>query len=53
MGFKNDKSERLIVMDYEEAATTEQERASTKPQDIVRCLKAGVLPDYYKHYPGH
>lgn len=36
VGFKNDKTERLIVMDYEEAAITEEDRASTKPQDIGR-----------------
>lgn len=49
VGFKNDKDERLIVIDYEEATITEQERKSTKAQDIGRCLKAGVLPNYYEH----
>jgi len=49
VGFKNAKNERLIVINYEEATITEQERASTKPQDIERCLKAGVLPNYYEH----
>ncbi|WP_407306791.1 hypothetical protein [Desulfosporosinus sp. SB140] len=49
VGFKNDKTEHLMIMDYEEATITEQERASTKPQDIERCLKAGVLPNYYEH----
>lgn len=49
VGFKNDKTERLIVMDYEEAAITEEEHASAKPQDIDRCLKAGVLPTFYEH----
>lgn len=49
VGFKNDKTERLLVMEYEEAAITEEDRASTKPQDIKRCLKAGVLPTCYEN----
>lgn len=49
IGFKNDKNERLLVMEYEEATITEEDRASTKPQDIQRCLKAGVLPKCYEH----
>jgi transposase len=49
VGFKNDKTERLLVMEYEGAAITEQDRASTKPVDIQRCLKAGVLPNCYEN----
>jgi transposase len=47
VGFKTDKTERLLVMDYEEAIITEEDRASTKPEDIERCLKAGILPIFY------
>jgi len=49
VGFKNDKTERLLVMDYEEATITEEDRSSTKPEDIERCLKAGVLSKFYEH----
>lgn len=49
VGFKNDKTERLIVIEYEEATITEKDRTSTKAQDIRRCLKAGVLPKCYEH----
>lgn len=36
-------------MDYEEATITEEDRSSTKPEDIERCLKAGVLSKFYEH----
>jgi len=36
-------------MDYEEATITDQDCASTKPEDIQRCLKAGFLPAFYEH----
>jgi len=49
VGFKNDKTERLLFMEYEEAKITEEDRASTKPEDIRRCLKAGVLPSCYEN----
>lgn len=49
MWVSNDKIERLIVIEYEEATITEEDRASTKVQDIRRCLKAGVLPKCYEH----
>ena len=49
VGFKNDKTERLLTVEYEEAAITEQDRVSTKPEDIKRCLKAGVLPVCYEN----
>src|SRR5690606_18505973 len=48
VGFKNDQEERLVVLDYEEAIITEEDRTSTKPEDRERCLKAGVLPTYYE-----
>ena len=49
VGFKTDKTERLLVMEYEEATITEEDRSSTNPQDIERCLKAGILPAFYEH----
>ena len=44
VGFKNDKIERLLVIEYEEAAITEEDRASAKPQDINVVLKPGSCP---------
>lgn len=49
VGFQNDKEERVIVLEYEKAEISEEERASTKPEDIQRCLKAGVLPECYEN----
>ena len=49
VGFKTDKDERLLLMDYEEATITERDRESTKPEDIRRCLQAGVLPRFYEN----
>lgn len=49
VGFKTDKTERLLLMAYEEATITEEDRASTNPEDIQRCLKAGILPKFYEH----
>ncbi|BAE83032.1 transposase [Desulfitobacterium hafniense] len=48
VGFKNEQEERLIVLDYEEAAITEEDRASTQKEDIGRCLRGGVLPACYE-----
>ncbi len=48
VGFKNEQEERLIVLDYEEAALTEEDRASTQKEDIERCLRGGVLPACYE-----
>ncbi|MDO4544056.1 MAG: transposase [Clostridia bacterium] len=45
---KYDKDETIFTIDYEEAEITEETRASTKPEAIEKCLKAGVLPDCYK-----
>jgi transposase len=45
---KYDKKERLHSIDYEEAEITEQIRCSTKPEDIRKCIKAGILPACYE-----
>lgn len=48
VAFKYDKNERLYTLDYEEADITEQDRNSTKPEDIQKCIKAGILPSCYE-----
>ena len=45
VGFIQDRDDRVISMEYEAAEITAEERQSTKPKDIQRCLHAGVLPD--------
>ncbi|OPX90704.1 MAG: hypothetical protein A4E53_00881 [Pelotomaculum sp. PtaB.Bin104] len=49
MGFRNDKTERLLFMEYEEAKITEEELSSNEPEDIKRCLNAGILPKCYEN----
>jgi transposase len=46
---KYDKDERLFTIDYEEAEIREDEKLSTKPEDIQKCIKAGVLPSCYEN----
>ena len=48
VGFKYDRDDRAIVLDYEEAEITEQQRVSTEAEDIKVCLRAGVLPACYE-----
>jgi len=47
VAMKYDKEERLYPIDYEEAEITEQVRNSTQPEDIPKCICAGVLPACY------
>ena len=49
VAFKYDKAERLYNIDYEEAEITDEIRTSTKPEDIQKCIKAGVLPKCYEN----
>ena len=49
VAFKYDKNERLYNIKYEEAEITEEIRNSTKPEDIQKCIKAGVLPKCYEN----
>lgn len=49
VGFQNDKTERLLLLEYHEDTITEADLASTKPEDIRRCLHAGVLPNCYQN----
>jgi transposase len=48
VALKYDKHERLYNIDYVEAEITDKERSSTKPEDIQKCIAAGVLPSCYK-----
>lgn len=38
----------LVQFDYNEAAVTNEQKSSTKPEDLKACLQAGVIPDAYK-----
>ena len=49
VALKYDKDERLYTIDYEEAEITEDLKNSTKPEDIQKCIKAGVLPACYEN----
>ena len=49
VAMKYDKKERLYSVDYEEAEITDQVRDSTHPEDIRKCIKAGVLPSCYEN----
>jgi len=49
VGLKYDKDERLYNLDYIEAENAEDLKVSTKPEDIEKCLHAGVLPDCYEN----
>lgn len=37
-----------IEYDYEPAEITEEIRQSTEPEDLRKCLKAGIVPEVYK-----
>lgn len=47
VGFKHDREERVFNLDHIPQAITEEQRTSTKKEDIQICLHAGVLPDCY------
>jgi transposase len=49
VAFKYDKTERIYNIDYEEAEITEEIKQSTKPEDIQKCLHAGVMPKCYEN----
>lgn len=48
VALKYDKEERIHTLEYQEAEISEAERQSTKPEDIQKCLAAGVLPVCYE-----
>ena len=45
---KYDKEETVFTLDYKETEITEEIKASTKPEDIRKCLHAGILPGCYE-----
>lgn len=47
-GYKVHKKEIELSFDYEEKEISEAEKASTKSEDIKKCLHAGVVPNCYK-----
>lgn len=49
VALKYDKSERLYTVDYVEAEISEEEKNSSKPVDIQKCIAAGVLPSCYEN----
>ena len=49
VALKYDKTERIFNIAYEEAESTQEIRMSTKPEDIRKCLHAGVLPKCYQN----
>lgn len=48
VGFKYDRDERIFDMEYIPAEIDEETRGSKKPEDIRKCLHAGVLPVCYE-----
>lgn len=47
VAMKYDKEERVHTIPYVANNITEEEYHSTKPEDIRKCLSAGILPDCY------
>lgn len=48
VALKYDKEERIHTLAYQEAEISEEEQQSTQPEDIQKCLAAGVLPACYE-----
>lgn len=48
VGYKYDKDERIFDLAYIPNEIDEQTRCSEKPEDIQKCLHAGVLPRCYE-----
>ena len=49
VALKYDKNERVYAIDYMGTEITEEEKLSTSPNDIQKCLHAGVLPKCYEN----
>jgi transposase len=49
VALKYDKHERIYNIDYVESEITDEVRNSTKPEDIQKCISAGVLPACYEN----
>ena len=48
VGYKYDKDERIFDLEYIPSEIDEQTHCSEKPEDIQKCLHAGVLPRCYE-----
>jgi len=48
VAMKYDKKERAYAIEYVENEISEEERSSTRPKDIQKCISAGVLPKCYE-----
>ena len=48
VAMKYDKTEWIYNIDYEESEITDEIRCSKRPEDIQKCLHAGVLPECYE-----
>lgn len=48
VAMKYDKKERTYAIEYVENEISEEERSSTRPKDIQKCISAGVLPKCYE-----
>lgn len=48
VAMKYDKKERIYNIEYEEAEITDEIRCSKNPEDIQKCLHAGILPQCYE-----
>lgn len=48
VAMKYDKKERTYAIEHVENEISEEERNSTKPADIHKCIAAGVLPTCYE-----
>ncbi len=48
VGFKYDKDERVFDLEYIPAEIDEETRRSSNPEDIRKCLHAGVLPECFE-----
>jgi hypothetical protein len=49
VAFKYDNVERLYTVDYVDAQINDETKNSTKPEDIQKCITAGVLPACYEN----
>ena len=47
VGFRYDREERVLNLDYIPREITDEMKASERPEDIRACLHAGVLPGCY------
>jgi len=49
VALKYDRHERIFNIDYVESEISDEVRKSAKPEDIQKCISAGVLPACYEN----